>query len=313
MAAFFRTSLLLAALTALFMAGGYMLAGQQGLIIALLLAGGMNLFAYWNSDRMVLMQYNAQEVDERSAPNLYSIVRELAQRAGMPMPRVYIMQSAQPNAFATGRNPQHAAVCASTGLLSLLDHDEVAGVMAHELSHILHRDTLIMTVSATLAGALGNLAQMAMWFGLSRSHSSDERRPNPLAALAIMILGPLAATLIQFAISRTREYEADRRGAMLCGNPLALARALAKISNRAAVTDMPAADANPASAHIFICNPLHGGGLQALFSTHPPMNSRIARLQAMAGQVQPTQGLPRTRSILPDSARSTGRARGPWG
>lgn len=306
---YFRTMLLLAAMTALFMAVGGMIGGQQGMMMAFMMAAVMNLIAWWNSDRMVLAHYNAKEVDERTAPNFYGIVRELATRANIPMPKVYIMQAAQPNAFATGRSPRHAAVCASSSLLQMLDHDEIMGVMGHELTHVLNRDTLTMTIAATLAGALANLAHMAMWMGIPRRQSNDEGRSiNPIALIALMVLAPVAASLIQFAISRTREYAADRGGAALCGNPLALASALRKISGAGARIPMPAAESSPASAHIFISNPLRGGGMAALFATHPPMEQRIARLEAMAGQmVAAATPLPSAQTPI------ITRARGHWG
>lgn len=281
---FFRTTLLLAALTALFMGCGYLMGGQQGAIMALVLAGGMNFFAWFYSDKMVLMQYGAQEASARSAPNFYAIVQDLAARAALPMPKVYIMQSPQPNAFATGRGPNHAAVCASTGLLERLSHDEIEGVMAHELAHIKNRDMLTMTIAATLAGALGYLANMAMWMGLHGRSDSEGRRTNPLLMLLLMMIAPLAATLVQLTISRTREYEADRIGAIICGKPRALASALANISQQAGMIPMRQAEANPATAHLMIANPLSGGGLGSLFSTHPPMQERIRRLLAMSGE-----------------------------
>jgi heat shock protein HtpX len=304
MAAFFRTTLLLAALTSLLLFAGWLMGGQQGVTTAFLFALAMNFGAWWFSDKMVLAHYRAQEVDERTAPNLYGIVRELAARASLPMPKIYVADSPQPNAFATGRDPNHAAVCATTGLLSLLSHDEVMGVMAHELSHVRNRDTLTMTIAATVAGALGHLAHMGMWMGLRR----DNRERPPLGGvgiLLVMVLGPIAAALIQFAISRTREYEADRTGAVISGQPLALASALNKLQQGTARIPMPLADANPATAHVFIANPLHGRGLQSLFATHPPMEERIRRLQAMASQfpVLPAQSEP-AQSPFPQ---------GPWG
>lgn len=287
MAAFIRTTVLLAVLTALFMMIGAALGGQQGAMLALLMAGGMNFFAWFNADRMVLAQYRAREVDARSAPNFYGIVRELAARANLPMPKVYLINSDQPNAFATGRSPQHAAVAATTGLLSRLSHEEIEGVMAHELAHVKNRDMLTMTIAATLAGALGWLAQFAMFFG----HSRDPERPaNPLAMLLMVLLAPLAATLVQLAISRTREYEADHDGAVICGNPQALASALANISNHK--VPMAMAERNPATAHLFIANPLSGYGLDSLFATHPPMQERIRRLLAMAGTPDVTRRSP---------------------
>jgi len=273
-----RTALLMAAMTALFLGVGYMLGGEAGLLIALVVAGGMNLFAYWNSDRMVLRMYGAREVDARSAPELYGLVHTLAQRAELPMPRVYLIDNDQPNAFATGRNPENAAVAATTGLLRMLSREEVAGVMAHELAHVRNRDTLIMTITATIAGAIGMLANFALFFGGSRN--------NPLGlvgAIAMMILAPLAAMLVQMAISRTREYAADAAGAEICGHPLWLADALAKIERGAHRIDNHAAEQNPATAHMFIINPLHAHKVDSLFSTHPSTANRIARLRELAG------------------------------
>jgi heat shock protein HtpX len=240
----------------------------------------MNLFAYWFSDRMVLAMYRAQEVDETSAPQLYRMVRELAARAGLPMPRVYLIDQAQPNAFATGRNPEHAAVAATTGLLRLLTPRELRGVMAHELSHVRHRDILISTISATIAGAIATLANFGMLFG--GAHNDREGGGNPLLAILVLILAPIAAMLIQFAISRTREFGADRAGAEISGDPRALADALAKIDAYARGIPMPTAEAHPATAQMMIVNPLSGGGIKGLFSTHPSTDERIARLHAMA-------------------------------
>jgi heat shock protein HtpX len=291
-----RTALLLAAMTGLFLAVGYLIGGQGGMIIAFAIALAMNGFAYWNSDKLVLRMHGAQEVDARSAPELHAIVARLAQRAQLPMPRVYIMHNDQPNAFATGRDPQHAAVAATTGLLQRLDEREIAGVLAHELAHVRNRDTLTMTITATLAGAIGMLGNFAFFFIGSR-----DQRDNPfgaIGALLAMIVAPIAAMLVQFAISRSREYEADRVGAAICGEPLALASALAKIHNTALRIDNPVAEANPASAHLFIINPLHGHAVDGLFSTHPSTENRIRRLQELA----PSMG------GEPISGR-----RGPWG
>jgi len=290
-----RTALLLAAMTGLFLGVGYLIGGQSGMVIAFLIALGMNLFAYWNSDKLVLRMHGAQEVDARSAPDLYATVTHLAERARLPMPRVYIMQNDQPNAFATGRNPEHAAVAVTTGLLQRLDEREVAGVLAHELAHVRNRDTLTMTITATLAGAIGMLGNFAFFFMGSR-----DNRDNPLGgigALVAMIVAPFAAMLVQFAISRSREYEADRVGAAICGDPMWLASALAKIHNTALGVDNPAAEANPASAHMFIINPLHGRAVDGLFSTHPSTENRVRRLQELA-ETMHTEPAPR---------------RGPWG
>ena len=279
---YFKTALLLAALTGFVLVAGYLLGGQSGLVIALVAALGMNLFAYWNSDKMVLRMSNAQEVGPEQAPELYGIVQGLAERAGLPMPRVYLIDEEQPNAFATGRNPENAAVAATTGLLRHLSHEEITGVMAHELSHVRHRDTLIMTIAATLAGAIGMLASFG---GLMGGGRDSDGRPlvNPIVAIAAMILAPMAAMLVQMAISRGREYEADRMGAEISGQPLWLASALAKLHAGAQQIPNRAAEANPATAHMYIANPLSAGGMASLFSTHPPMEERIARLEAMAG------------------------------
>jgi len=273
-----KTAILMAGILALFAAVGGAIGGAQGMLIAFLLGAGMNFFAYWFSDKMVLRIYNAQEVDEASSPYLYNMVKELAQRAQIPMPRVYIIDEAQPNAFATGRNPDHAAVAATTGILRMLSARELRGVMAHELSHVKHRDILISTISATIAGAISSLAQFGMLFGGSR----DGERANPIASLIVMILAPIAAMLIQMAISRAREFEADRGGAEVSGDPNALADALAKIDAYARGIPMQTAEAHPETAQMMIMNPLSGGGLRGLFSTHPATEERIGRLRAMA-------------------------------
>jgi heat shock protein HtpX len=274
-----KTSLLMAAIMALFgVVGGY-IGGASGMIMALLFGGAMNLFAYWFSDSMVLKMYNAREVDETSAPQFYAMVRELAQRAGLPMPRVYLIDEAQPNAFATGRNPEHAAVAATTGILRMLSAREIRGVMAHELAHVRHRDILISTISATMAGAISALANFAMFFG---GRDSEGRPANPIASLAVALLAPLAASLIQMAISRSREFEADRGGAEICGDPNALADALIKIDSYARGIPMPTAEAHPATAQMMIMNPLAGGGIANLFSTHPATEDRVARLRQLA-------------------------------
>ncbi|MFB2567155.1 zinc metalloprotease HtpX [Rhizobium sp. IMFF44] len=273
-----RTAMLLAFMTALFMGVGFLIGGQSGMLIAFVVAAGMNFFSYWNSDRMVLSTYGAQEVDERSAPEFYRIVRDLARNAGLPMPRVYLYDSPQPNAFATGRNPENAAVAASTGLLHALTPQEVAGVMAHELAHVQNRDTLTMTITATLAGAISMLGNFAFFFGGRRDNN------NPLGMVGVlvaMIVAPLAAMLVQMAISRTREYSADRRGAEICGNPLWLASALGKIARGAAHIPNEEAEGHPATAHMFIINPLSGERMDNLFSTHPNTENRIAALHDM--------------------------------
>ena len=274
-----KTAILMAAITALFVVIGSMLGGQKGMILALLFALGMNFFSYWFSDKMVLKMYNAQEVDASSAPQFYAMVQELAQRAGLPMPRVYLIQEDAPNAFATGRNPEHAAVAATTGILRVLSARELRGVMAHELAHVKHRDILISTISATMAGAISALANFAMFFG---GRDSEGRPSNPIASIAVAILAPLAASLIQMAISRAREFEADRGGAEISGDPAALAAALQKIEAYARGVPFQAAEAHPATAQMMILNPLHGGGIAKLFSTHPATGERVARLMQMA-------------------------------
>lgn len=274
-----KTSVLMAAIMALFgLIGGYV-GGAQGMLMALLFGGAANIFAYWFSDKMVLRMYNAQEVDEASAPQFYGMVRELAHNAGLPMPRVYLIDEAQPNAFATGRNPENAAVAATTGILQLLSARELRGVMAHELAHVRHRDILISTIAATMAGAISALANFAMFFG---GRDSEGRPANPLASILVALLAPLAASLIQMAISRAREFEADRGGAEISGDPEALADALAKIEAYARNIPLPTAEANPATAQMMIMNPLSGGGIDGLFRTHPATQARIARLRAMA-------------------------------
>jgi heat shock protein HtpX len=273
-----KTAILMAAITALFMAVGAFIGGQQGMMFALVVAIGLNFFSYWFSDKLVLKMYNAREVDATSAPQFYSMVRELATKAGLPMPRVYVIDEPAPNAFATGRNPEHAAVAATTGIMRVLSDRELRGVMAHELAHVAHRDILISTVSATMAGAISMLANFAMFFG---GRDEEGRPANPIAGLAVAFLAPVAAGLIQMAISRAREFEADRGGAELSGDPQALASALQKIEAYARGTLLPAAERNPATAQMMIINPLHGGGLKSLFSTHPSTEERVERLLAM--------------------------------
>ncbi|MFA5081079.1 MAG: zinc metalloprotease HtpX [Hydrogenophilaceae bacterium] len=272
-----KTSLLMAAIVALFGAVGMLLGGAQGMLIALLLGGAMNLWAYWNSDKMVLRMYNAREVDAATGGEYFAMVHELAQRAGLPMPRVYIIDEAQPNAFATGRNPEHAAVAATSGILRMLSARELRGVMAHELAHVKNRDILISTLSATVAGAISALAQFGMFFG-----GGDRDRPNFIVQLIIMILAPLAAMLIQMAISRAREFGADRGGAEISGDPEALASALRKIEAYARGTPMNAAEMHPETAQMMIINPLSGGDLQGLFRTHPATEERVRRLLELA-------------------------------
>lgn len=274
-----KTAILMAAITALFMAIGSLLGGQQGMILALVVALGMNFFSYWFSDKMVLKMYNAQEVDETTAPQFYRMVRELAERAGLPMPRVYLIREDAPNAFATGRNPQNAAVAATTGIMRVLNERELRGVMAHELAHVKHRDILISTISATMAGAISMLANFAMFFG---GRDSEGRPANPIVGIIVMLLAPLAASVIQMAISRAREFEADRGGAEISGDPQALASALQKIQRYAQGIPMEAAERHPETAQMMIMNPLSGGGLRGLFSTHPATEDRVARLMEMA-------------------------------
>lgn len=279
----FKTYLLLAALTALFGVIGLMLGGPTGMLIALALAVAMNLFAYWNSDKAVLRMYGAQAVDPNTTNGLlrayYDDVADLSRRAGLPMPAVYVMHSDQPNAFATGRNPEHAAVAATTGLLQMLDRDEIRGVMAHELAHVKNRDTLTMTITATLAGAISSLANFAMFFGGSRD--DEDGHNNIIVVILMTVLAPLAAMLVQMAISRTREYAADRMGGEISGDPEALARALKKIESYARGTVNHGAERNPASAHMFIINPLSGRGMDNLFSTHPATDNRVKALIAL--------------------------------
>ena len=274
-----KTAVLMAAITALFMAIGGLVGGRTGVMIAFALAVGMNFYSYWFSDQMVLKMYSAREVDETSAPQFYRMVRELAQRAELPMPRVYLIDEQAPNAFATGRNPEHAAVAATTGILRVLSDRELRGVMAHELAHVKHRDILISTVSATMAGAISMLANFAMFFG---GRDSEGRPSNPIAGIAVAILAPLAASVIQMAISRAREFEADRGGAEISGDPAALASALDKIHRYAQGIPLHAAEAHPETAQMMIMNPLSGGGLRGLFSTHPATEERVARLMEMA-------------------------------
>jgi heat shock protein HtpX len=274
-----KTAMLMAAITALFMAIGGMIGGARGMGFALVIALAMNFFSYWFSDKMVLRMYNAQEVDETSAPQFYRMVRELSTRGGLPMPRVYLIAEDAPNAFATGRNPEHAAVAATTGILRILSEREMRGVMAHELSHVKHRDILISTISATMAGAISALANFAMFFG---GRDEEGRPANPIASIAVALLAPIAAAMIQMAISRAREFEADRGGAELSGDPQALASALDKIHRFAAGVPFATAEAHPTTAQMMILNPLSGGGVANLFSTHPATEERIARLMEMA-------------------------------
>ncbi|MCU0831286.1 MAG: zinc metalloprotease HtpX [Rhizobiaceae bacterium] len=273
-----KTMMLLAVMTALFMAVGYSIGGQGGMMVALLFAGGMNLFAWWNSGNMVLRMHGARQVDARTAPELHDMVERLAARAGLPMPRVYVIDQPQPNAFATGRNPENAAVAATTGLLNALTYEEIEGVMAHELAHVQNRDTLTMTITATLAGAISMLGNIALFTGGNRDNNSPF---GAFGTIIAVILAPLAAMIVQMAISRTREYSADRRAAEITGNPRALATALMKIARMAGrAVNMPA-ERNPATAHMFIINPLNGQRADNLFSTHPATENRIAALEAL--------------------------------
>jgi heat shock protein HtpX len=297
----FKTYLLLAGLTALFGVIGFLLAGPTGMLIALGIAIAMNLFTYWNSDKMVLGMYRAQAVDPAQATGIvrdyYQDIELLSRRAGLPMPAVYIVDSDQPNAFATGRNPQHAAVCATTGLLRMLDRSEIRGVMAHELAHVKNRDTLTMTITASIAGAISSLANFAMFFGGGRD--DDNRGGNFITELLIMILAPVAAMLVQMAISRTREYEADRIGGEISGDPESLARALHKIESYAHGTVNYEAERNPATAHMFIINPLHGGGMDNLFSTHPATENRVRALIELATKMNRGSAAQKTFTSVP--------------
>ena len=326
-----KTAILLAALTALLMGMGYVLGGQTGMFVALVVSLGMNIFSWWNSDRMVLRMHHAEPVDERSAPELYALVKRLAHNAGIPTPKIYIIHTDQPNAFATGRDPEHGVVAITSGLLKLLDSEELAGVIAHELAHIKHRDTLIMTITATIAGAISMLANFAFFLG------GRDSRNNPLGfvgTLLMMILAPMAAMLVQMAISRTREYAADREGAMITGHPLWLARALEKIEAYARNIPNPSAEAHPETAHLFIVNPLTGQGMDNLFSTHPNTANRIAALLELAREMKQESrngdaASPADRydfdakfdldSFFDDAARARGFSpwdrprRGPWG
>ena len=303
-----KTGMLLAALTALFMGVGYLVGGSGGAVVAFVVALGMNLFSYWNADKMVLRMHRARQVDRSSAPEFFDLVAELAERAGLPMPKVYVIDNPQPNAFATGRNPANAAVAATTGLLNQLSREEIAGVMAHELAHVRHRDTLIMTITATFAGAIAMLANFAFFFGGNRN--------NPLGIVGVLlaaITAPIAAMVVQMAISRTREYSADKGGAEISGDPMALASALAKIAGTARRLPMASAERNPATAHLFIVNPLSGERMDNLFSTHPATENRIAALQRMAGGAVSSGAV---ETAVPTGPWSGSRIRarsGPWG
>jgi heat shock protein HtpX len=306
----FKTGLLIAALTALFGGVGYLIGGAGGMVIALGIAAATNLFAYWNADKIVLRMYGAKPLDARTGGEFYRTVEGLVQRAGMPMPKVYLIENPQPNAFATGRNPENAAVAATTGLLERLSREEVAGVMAHELAHVRNRDTLTMTVTATLAGAISMLANFGLFFG------GSDNRNNPVGAIGVLlmvILAPIAAMLVQMAISRNREFEADRGGAEISGRPDWLASALEKIATSAQRVPNMDAERNPATAHMFIINPLHLRGVDGLFSTHPRTVDRVLRLREMASNMGIGQAA--ERRVAPAGAGPGGRARssGPWG
>jgi heat shock protein HtpX len=308
---YLRTAILLAGLTALFMAVGYLIGGEAGAGIAFVIAAGMNLLSYWNADRMVLSMHGAQEVDERSAPELFDIVRNLAARASLPMPRVYVMDNPQPNAFATGRNPEHAAVAVTTGLLDHMGREELSGVLAHELAHIRNRDTLTMTITATIAGAISMLVQFGMLFGGGHRDNNQGGGLGMIGTLAMVILAPIAAMLVQMAISRTREYAADEGGARITGQPQWLASALVKLEQAAHAIPNDDAERNPATAHMFIVNPLTGQGMDNLFATHPSTENRIAALEQLAREMNPTGARPQP--SVPSSGAATGAPSGPWG
>jgi heat shock protein HtpX len=319
-----RTDILLAGLTALFMAIGFLMGGASGAMIALLVAAATNLISYWNADKLVLNLHEAREVDGRAAPELVALVQDLAHRAELPTPRVYVMDNPQPNAFATGRNPEHAAVAVSTGLLNRLDRDEIAGVLAHELTHIRNHDTLTMTVTATIAGAISMLAQFGLFFGGARDNNNGL---GVIGTVLMVILAPIAAMIVQMAISRTREYAADAGGARISGRPDALASALAKISNAAQAIENVTAERAPATAHLFIVNPLTGHGMDNLFSTHPSTENRIAALRRLAdemgqgdfvGHAGSRTGVPSYPSHSDSpwghaGGPAPGSSRGPWG
>jgi heat shock protein HtpX len=308
---YFRTALLLAGLTALFMGVGFLIGGKSGAMIALVVAAATNLFTWWNSGRMVLSMYGAHEVDRNSAPDLYNLVAGLAANAQLPMPRVFVMDEAQPNAFATGRNPQNAAVAVTVGLMEQLSREELAGVIAHELAHIKNHDTLTMTITATIAGAISMIAQFGMFFGGHRNNNG----PGVIGSIVMMIAAPFAAMLVQMAISRTREYAADNLGARICGNPMSLASALGRIENAAHQVPNYDAERNPATAHMFIINPLTGQGMDNLFATHPSTENRIAALQALAAEMGGQGGAPLGGRTSPPRGPwgGGGARRGPWG
>jgi len=315
-----RTAMLIAALTAIFMGVGYLIGGSSGMVIAFVIAAGMNFFAYWNADKLVLATQRAREVDAQSAPELVGLVRDLAGRAGLPMPRVYIVDNPQPNAFATGRNPENAAVAATTGLLSTLSREEIAGVIAHELGHVRNRDTLTMTITATIAGAISMLANFAFFFGGNRDSN------NPFGIVGVLvaaIVAPIAALLVQMAVSRTREYSADRASAEITGRPDWLISALGKLDRRAQAIPNVDAERNPAMAHLFIVNPLSGRSMSNLFATHPSTEDRIAALSALERSAPPAAAAFTPRDSSPRASAPDlhigpwgnigGRPKGPWG
>lgn len=302
---YFKTGLLLAALTALFGVVGFLIGGTGGMLVALGLAAAMNIFSYWNSDRLALAAHGAQEVDERTAPELVRMVRELSQRAGLPMPRVYLIDNPQPNAFATGRNPENAAVAATTGILRTLSYEELAGVMAHELAHIKNHDTLTMTITATIAGAISTIAQFGLFFGGGNRNNGG----GIIGTILLVVLAPIAAMIIQMAISRSREYEADRIGAEICGNPLWLAGALGKIARGVEHIPNESAESHPATAPLFIVNPLSGRNMDNLFSTHPATENRIAALTDLARRM----GLGSAGGFSRPAPTGGDAPRGPWG
>jgi heat shock protein HtpX len=307
MAGYVRTALLLAGLTALFAAIGFAIAGEQGMILAFLLACGMNVFAWWNSDRVVLGMHNAQPIGPQDAPRLYEMTAALASRAGLPMPALYVIHEDQPNAFATGRSPQKGAVAVNTGLLDMMSEREVVGVIAHELAHIKNHDTLIMTITATLAGAIGMLAQFGLVFGRGGNRNNAF---GPIGTILLVILAPIAAMIVQMAVSRSREYEADRIGAEIAGDPRGLASALLRLEQYKQGRVNEAAEANPASAHVFIINPLSGLRMDGLFSTHPATAKRVAALEQMAAGMPPGGG---SAVILSAPSRGQAPRPGPWG
>ncbi len=303
----FKTGLLMAAMTALFMGVGYLLGGTGGMVIALVIAAAMNVLSWWNSDKMVLRMHNAKPIPPNDRMGLHDMVAELSRNADLPMPAVYLIETAQPNAFATGRNPENAAVAVTAGLLQSLSREELAGVIAHELAHIKNRDTLTMTITATFAGAITTLANFALFFNMGRS---DENRMGLIGTLTMMFLAPMAAMLVQMAISRTREYEADRMGAEICGNPMWLASALERIQQGAARIDNNRAEANPASAHMFIINPLHAHKRDNLFATHPATENRVAALREMVGEFSAPRAPTMRSSRIPKVSRN--QRKGPW-